>query len=240
MLGDSAFGLPYWNWSVDGDLDANAQLTAPIWNIIGGDGDANTGPSDSPWYVVTGGPFGTDRDKVNDLQNDEDGTKWANFVTDPNNWVTVHRSFGRTSYGLLQRRFAIEVPNLPNSNDVADTLKFTVYDGPDWNEGVENSFRNHLEGFRGPGMHNQVHRWVGGSMGPETSPNDPVFFLHHCNVDRIWEVWRNSGSAGPFEPQSGGPVGHKLPDFLLPWNGENSPEQVTVEQALSSGETVYR
>ena len=32
-------------------------------------------------------------------------------------------------------------------------------------------------------MHNAVHIWVDGDMGPGTSPNDPVFFLHHANVD---------------------------------------------------------
>ena len=26
-------------------------------------------------------------------------------------------------------------------------------------------------------------------MLPSTSPNDPVFFLNHCNVDRLWEAW---------------------------------------------------
>jgi tyrosinase len=26
-------------------------------------------------------------------------------------------------------------------------------------------------------------------MAPAHSPNDPVFFLHHCNIDRIWEGW---------------------------------------------------
>jgi tyrosinase len=34
-----------------------------------------------------------------------------------------------------------------------------------------------------------VHVWVGGDMGPGTSPNDPVFYLNHCNADRIWEEW---------------------------------------------------
>ena len=23
-----------------------------------------------------------------------------------------------------------------------------------------------------------------------TSPNDPVFWLHHCNIDRLWAEWR--------------------------------------------------
>ncbi len=32
-------------------------------------------------------------------------------------------------------------------------------------------------------------RWVGGDMAPGTSPNDPVFYLNHCNADRMWTSW---------------------------------------------------
>ncbi|XP_063440322.1 tyrosinase-like protein 2 [Mytilus trossulus] len=42
--------------------------------------------------------------------------------------------------------------------------------------------------------HDGVHRWVGGEDGHmgglETSPQDPVFFLHHCYIDYLWEVFR--------------------------------------------------
>lgn len=24
-----------------------------------------------------------------------------------------------------------------------------------------------------------------------TSPNDPAFFFHHANVDRMWTIWQN-------------------------------------------------
>jgi tyrosinase len=24
-----------------------------------------------------------------------------------------------------------------------------------------------------------------------TAPLDPIFWLHHCNIDRLWEIWRN-------------------------------------------------
>lgn len=27
-------------------------------------------------------------------------------------------------------------------------------------------------------------------MGPATSPNEPLFFLHHANVDRAWAKWQ--------------------------------------------------
>ncbi|MBX3441449.1 MAG: tyrosinase family protein [Planctomyces sp.] len=37
--------------------------------------------------------------------------------------------------------------------------------------------------------HNFVHRWVGGDMATGGSPYDSIFWLHHCNVDRLWSEW---------------------------------------------------
>lgn len=44
--------------------------------------------------------------------------------------------------------------------------------------------------------HNQVHNNLGFSTGPlfgimpsNLSSVDPIFFMHHSNVDRIWDVW---------------------------------------------------
>ena len=49
-------------------------------------------------------------------------------------------------------------------------------------------FRNRLE--HGPGMHDSVHCIVGGTMCSARASNDPVFFLHHANIDRIWAGWQ--------------------------------------------------
>ncbi|WP_250622664.1 tyrosinase family protein [Pinirhizobacter soli] len=38
-------------------------------------------------------------------------------------------------------------------------------------------------------LHNTVHDAVGGYMGDFLSATDPVFWLHHGNIDRIWDVW---------------------------------------------------
>ena len=42
--------------------------------------------------------------------------------------------------------------------------------------------------------HDGVHRWVGGRDGHmgglETSPQDPVFWLHHSYIDYLWEKFR--------------------------------------------------
>lgn len=37
--------------------------------------------------------------------------------------------------------------------------------------------------------HNAVHRSISGLMGGFLSPIDPIFWLHHANIDRIWTVW---------------------------------------------------
>jgi tyrosinase len=39
-------------------------------------------------------------------------------------------------------------------------------------------------------------------MGPASSPNDPVFYLNHCNVDRVWEAWMRDHGRVYAPPQS--------------------------------------
>jgi hypothetical protein len=39
--------------------------------------------------------------------------------------------------------------------------------------------------------HGAVHVQVGGGMAiPATAAPDPIFYLHHANCDRLWQVWR--------------------------------------------------
>jgi tyrosinase len=41
--------------------------------------------------------------------------------------------------------------------------------------------------------HNQIHDDIGGLMGdPLTAALDPIFWLHHANIDRLWEIWRKT------------------------------------------------
>ncbi|HEX8818306.1 MAG TPA: tyrosinase family protein [Archangium sp.] len=90
---------------------------------------------------------------------------------------------------------------LPTREAVRAVLRDQVlYDAPPYNS-TSNGFRNQLEGWEGPArIHNSVHVWVGGDMTDSTSPNDPAFFLHHCNVDRIWHAWRLRYPDAPYVP----------------------------------------
>ncbi len=66
--------------------------------------------------------------------------------------------------------------------------------------------------FSGPinGIHGGVHMWVGGTMSDAgVSPADPVFWLHHANLDRLWWQWYNSPAGGHQNPIIAGQI--------LPW-----------------------
>lgn len=42
--------------------------------------------------------------------------------------------------------------------------------------------------------HNAIHRDVGGAMAdPNTAALDPIFWLHHSSIDRLWQVWLDKG-----------------------------------------------
>ena len=56
-------------------------------------------------------------------------------------------------------------------------------------------------------MHNQGHVWIGGTMLSQASPNDPAFFYHHANVDRLYQRWlENSGQVYANEKNGGKPT----------------------------------
>jgi hypothetical protein len=194
--------LPYWDWAGD----AATSSAAPLWNAdvaagriyIGGDG----APPDDR---VTTGPFA---DWVA-LLNVSDGSL-APRPGPPG----LLRALGRDPNGS---------PTLPGGGIVASALAITTYDSAPWDESSDPSFRNRLEGWLslpgdpddGPTLHNRVHTWVGGDMLPGTSPNDPVFYLNHCNVDRIWAKWQSlPGNETAYQPARNGPRGHNLKDPL--------------------------
>ena len=49
--------------------------------------------------------------------------------------------------------------------------------------------------------HGPVHVWVGGFGGlmsdPDTAALDPIFWLHHANIDRLWSTWLTDTGSNP-------------------------------------------
>ena len=56
------------------------------------------------------------------------------------------------------------------------------------------SFRVALEGS----LHGIPHVYIGGQMGSFRSPADPLFWLHHCMIDKIWYDWQYDNNAVHF------------------------------------------
>lgn len=47
--------------------------------------------------------------------------------------------------------------------------------------------------------HNYIHELVGGLMKRlSTAATDPIFWLHHCNVDRVWATWHATQARGVY------------------------------------------
>jgi len=49
-------------------------------------------------------------------------------------------------------------------------------------------------------LHGNVHVLVGNGQGMgsvEFAANDPIFWMHHCNIDRLWASWNAAGRANP-------------------------------------------
>lgn len=61
--------------------------------------------------------------------------------------------------------------------------------------GTSNAYEPSIEGK----PHNPVHDIIGGIMATMQSPLDPIFWLHHANIDRLWNAWvaANSGRQMP-------------------------------------------
>jgi tyrosinase len=175
-------------------------ITVPYWywtdgdsspftpDLMGSDGEATN--DNSPGKVLDG-PFAHDGPN-----------SWTVVVkdepTDPN-YLT--RGLGRRADAL----------RLPTTVQLDRVMQIPFYDSPVWKLGSP-GFRTSLE----VALHNLVHRWVNGTMVNMTSPNDPVFWLHHANIDRLWGDWQiQHPTVCPFLPSKFAPKGHNLYDVLL-------------------------
>lgn len=192
-LHDRNVALPYWDWAADGELPAAQQAAAPLWAATG------LGGAGTP---VATGPFAF---------NAADPQGWRVRVAANANGQLVQLDRG------LRRAFGQTSPTLPRKQQVRAALGQATYDAAPWNT-ASAGFRNRAEGWRpaasAPNLHNRVHTWVGGDMLPSSSPNDPVFYLNHCNEDRIWAAWlqRHGATYAPLANADPALAGHRLND----------------------------
>lgn len=203
--------VPYWDWT-------SQRSTVAALNLVGGDGN----PSQD--YVVTSGPFrkGRFRIRINPEQ--------AELRSASTQWITRHvggigpldplPTVRDVATALIAPRY--DASPWDNRADPARSFRVALegYRDPATATGTAMSCGSdhlfHIFPIKGglaySWMHNAVHPWVGGlilhrsgpptfgTMNLPTSPNDPIFFLHHANVDRLWAIWQKRHGIHTYQP----------------------------------------
>lgn len=237
LSGDPQFALPYWDWTAEpslpdgmfeGVLDPNHSA------FVGNGADfevrlasavANAGYWTSPDGVFTrNSQYGQllarsirfDADLLFDILRDPSGRM---FFDQPG------------ARGLVRERPGF---SLTASDAVSATTIQAALAAPDFITFASAKTSNHHTsggfGILEARPHNSVHRCVGsrdcnftetrGFMADMLSPVDPVFFLHHANIDRLWDVWtRRQLALGLPTLPAGVELRTDLPD------SEKSPEE---------------
>ncbi|KAK0527756.1 hypothetical protein OC835_004875 [Tilletia horrida] len=171
--------FPYWDWSLDADV-GQVQHSPVLSNAHGISGNGS-----SPDGTVTSGPFAylplsyRNGDEKNESRLDLEPHYLTrafrvNEIANPQ-FPTFHEA---DSSAAIHRLL------MTGTSPVNFTTFATAL------EGVRKDFE-----VVNPGLHGGVHRAIGGDMMHSHSPNDPVLFLHHANLDRLWWLWQNGITA---------------------------------------------
>ena len=155
------------------------------------------------------------------LGGDGDPNQGYRVMTGPfANWTviiwnsTTNTFVPRDQPGLI-RQTGVYASGLSNTDSVNWWVSVTPYDASPWDTTVS-AFREGVEG-----MHDGVHAWVGGDMRTGTSPNDPLFWLHHANIDRIWGGWQTRHGTTSYAAPAG-----QGPNDPMPNTGGTTPSQM--------------
>ncbi|MFD0267215.1 tyrosinase family protein [Streptomyces sp. NPDC127106] len=187
------------------DFEAELQRVDPKVALPYWDWTVDRTPASSLWAPDFMGGTGRPQDgQVLDGPFAYSGRKWN---------ITV--GVDRVPY--LRRSLGAGGAQLPTKAEVNAVLDMPEYDAAPWNSS-SGGFRNHLEGWRGAGLHNRVHVWVGGHMLTAGSPNDPVFWMHHAFVDMLWAEWQRRHPKSSYLPTSATPNVVDLRRPMRPWN----------------------
>jgi len=204
LSGDPEFALPYWDWTESPKL--------PERFLLGNLNPANfkiTGFADFKsqfkasvqdfWAALSSAQLRqlTLRDYP------ADALLWANIQNDPPGQPDEASMFSDISFVRL-----VNPPRTPWLDALASkaVALSTILDalGPTNFEDFGSHKASYHSGSAAQGVlesqpHNLVHNEVGGIVtGPPDrqgfmrdflSPVDPIFFMHHSNIDRLWDVW---------------------------------------------------
>lgn len=213
--------MPYWNWSLDvADLSKS-----PIFESDPEYGIGTWGKEENDWHVI-------------------DGAFNESIRAYPIPHI-IRRQWTPQPFGnnLI---FPFEYSNKEAWANETATHK-AMQGMIDNHQGDSDAFFAAMEGPRAQGVHNAIHLSIGGDMSdPSPTPSDPLFWLHHGMLDRVFTMWQakypenaDSFSGGSFqnlEVYDEWPTG--MPPMvntksLLPVSGLEESD-VIVEQVMST------
>jgi len=247
---EPAVTLPYWDWTVD------RSTTGAPWfdDLLGGNGDpaegeaVMTGPfRKGSWEISIFDPG--DMDQVPYLARNFGASKMAAELPTAEE---VEEALAIATYDASP--WNATVPPGSSFRNAFEGWQDCAVQGCDPVGGI-----SPICGSR-HNIHNRVHLWVAGessfmahvmtdagdgtrtddvmgTMAASSSPNDPVFWLHHANVDRLWAVWQERHGL-VYQPETGGPFGHNIDDPMWPY--EQIGMTVTPRMVLDHRAMGYR
>jgi hypothetical protein len=91
-----------------------------------------------------------------------------------------------TAWGIT-RGSSFNPSDLPTQSDINSVMSKNTFD----------AFQTALES-----PHGWVHNAVGGTMQTSSSPADPLFWLHHAFVDKLWADWQKTHTSTSQKPSN--------------------------------------
>ncbi|KAK2629543.1 hypothetical protein QTJ16_000363 [Diplocarpon rosae] len=187
----ASFRIPYWDWAAtpeDGDFFPNSVGGSTTVSVITPTSNGQAVSIPNPLYSYNFHPLNPVAGDFVSLQ----GTpynRWQSTLRYPTSTTSVSaKSDEQEVFQAMASQFAGLQQNV---NLILSDPNYTALD----------AFSNHE--LRDDGLntsasledvHNSVHVAVGGDMGHmselDYSSFDPVFWLHHANVDRLFAIWQ--------------------------------------------------
>ncbi|KAJ5972601.1 uncharacterized protein N7479_002519 [Penicillium vulpinum] len=186
-------GQPYWNWSLDASSTDNSSMAIFETDVF----HPTRGFGGNGKYL----PANETQNPLNLTGRTGGGCVEDGPFTPPNFMLAVGHPKGQPD--CLRRDFIPSIMNYFSRQSLVDH----VLAQPDYT-----TFARALENipaFTQPNIHGSGHFGVGGALGTlgnqALSPGDPLFYLHHGNVDRVFWEWQQKDLPTRYH-QVGGPV----------------------------------
>ena len=201
LSGDPDFALPYWDWTktpripaamFNGALDPNNSAFIKSFAVF-----------KSQFTTPVNALFASFSAAQKNVLN-------ARGVGNPTNFFSgMPQPQGMFFDQPNARGLTASNPNLDSATKTAvsmstirGALRASTFAGPATGSGsagfasamAQSHNDNTREGILESQPHDNVHGSIGGAGGMAfmvsfMSPIDPIFFLHHANLDRLWDVW---------------------------------------------------